>query len=230
MPQSNNFLRMMSGQVLKCGNGHLNSKLQIQKLQRLLPSMTNTIQTVRSTHSISSTRTKKIFTTTPTRTRPLHLTMIPKSIDDLNTCSFSTVAAAQEQEEESFSPKKPTKTKSRGGRTTKRKDPLIIKPAAAARIKELLSSSNGEDAIGIRLGVKRRGCNGLSYTMNYAFEKEPNEEEMEAYGVRVMIEPMALFSVVGTEMDWVETDMTSEFTFRNPNSKGECGCGESFNV
>jgi iron-sulfur cluster assembly protein len=156
--------------------------------------------------------------------------MIPKSIDDLNTCSFSTVAAAQEQEEESLSPKKPTKTKSRGGRTTKRKDPLIIKPAAAARIKELLSSSNGEDAIGIRLGVKRRGCNGLSYTMNYAFEKEPNEEEMEAYGVRVMIEPMALFSVVGTEMDWVETDMTSEFTFRNPNSKGECGCGESFNV
>lgn len=53
---------------------------------------------------------------------------------------------------------------------------------------------------------------------------------MEAHGVRVFIEPMALFNVVGTKMDWEETEMSSEFTFQNPNAKGECGCGESFNV
>ena len=111
-----------------------------------------------------------------------------------------------------------------------KKDPIIITERAASRIKELLSSPNGANALGIRLGVKRRGCNGLSYTLNYAEEVQPNEEEMEAHGVKVFIEPMALFSVVGTVMDYEITDMSSEFTFENPNSKGECGCGESFNV
>lgn len=53
---------------------------------------------------------------------------------------------------------------------------------------------------------------------------------MESHGITVYIEPMALFSVVGTTMDWEEDELTSEFTFNNPNSKGECGCGESFNV
>lgn len=114
--------------------------------------------------------------------------------------------------------------------TRKRKDPIIVTTAAAERIKELLRSPNGKSALGIRLGVKRRGCNGLSYTLNYAFQKEPNEEVMESHGVTLFIEPMALFNVVGTVMDWEETDMSSEFTFQNPNSKGQCGCGESFNV
>ena len=66
--------------------------------------------------------------------------------------------------------------------------------------------------------------------MNYATEVNPKDTKLVQHGVTVFIEPMALFNVVGTVMDWVETDLSSEFVFENPNSKGECGCGESFNV
>jgi iron-sulfur cluster assembly protein len=108
------------------------------------------------------------------------------------------------------------------------KDPIILTDRAAERIKELLQ--NKSDAVGLRLGVRRRGCNGLSYTMNYATEENSKDVAMQSHGIRIFIEPMALFNIIGTTMDWQETEMASEFTFQNPNSKGECGCGESFNV
>jgi iron-sulfur cluster assembly accessory protein len=128
-------------------------------------------------------------------------------------------------------PEKKKKKEPRRRTTLETKDPLLITPAAAVRIQELLSQDNAPDApIGIRLGVKRRGCNGLSYTLNYATEIPAKDIAMESHGVKVFIEPMALFSIVGTTMDWEETELASEFTFSNPNSKGECGCGESFNV
>mmetsp|Transcript_39274 Transcript_39274/g.60455 ORF Transcript_39274/g.60455 Transcript_39274/m.60455 type:complete len:168 (-) Transcript_39274:123-626(-) len=115
-------------------------------------------------------------------------------------------------------------------RTLETKDPIILTERAADRIKDILHGDSASGALGIRVGVKRRGCNGLSYTLNYAFEKPEKDIEMESHGVKVYIEPMALFNVVGTVMDWEETELASEFTFNNPNSKGECGCGESFTV
>mmetsp|Transcript_18518 Transcript_18518/g.51499 ORF Transcript_18518/g.51499 Transcript_18518/m.51499 type:complete len:180 (-) Transcript_18518:321-860(-) len=120
--------------------------------------------------------------------------------------------------------------KPRRRRILETKDPIQLTDRAAERIQELLSSDNAEGALGIRLGVKRRGCNGLSYTLNYAFEKPPKDTAMTSHGVNIFIEPMALFNVVGTVVDWEENELASEFTFNNPNSKGECGCGESFNV
>jgi iron-sulfur cluster assembly 1 len=137
------------------------------------------------------------------------------------------------------SPQPPALRKKSARRSTiEDKNPIILTDRAAQRIQELLNGARqhqgdgGSDAIlGLRLGVKRRGCNGLSYTLNYATTETVGKDIlMESHNIKVYIEPMALFSVVGTVMDWVETEMSSEFTFQNPNSKGECGCGESFNV
>ncbi len=69
-----------------------------------------------------------------------------------------------------------------------------------------------------------------AYTMGYCVEKQKFMEEVEEHGVKVFIEPKALMFLIGTEMDFVDDRLRSEFVFHNPNSKGECGCGESFNV
>jgi len=109
------------------------------------------------------------------------------------------------------------------------KSAIELTPSAGKRLNELLQAKEPLPK-GIRLGVKKRGCNGLSYTMDYANEKKPNDEVVQSHGVTVFIDPQALMTVVGTKMDFVDTPMKSEFVFLNPNAKSACGCGESFNV
>ena len=109
---------------------------------------------------------------------------------------------------------------------------LEMTETAAMRVSELLQrrQENGDPAVAVRIGVKTRGCNGLSYTMNYASKKERLEEEVEQHGARIFVEPKALMHVIGTTMDFVEDDLSSEFVFHNPNAEASCGCGESFTV
>lgn len=109
------------------------------------------------------------------------------------------------------------------------KAPLTITEAAAERVKALLDN-RGKPSVGIRIGVRSKGCSGMSYTLEYADEKTPFDEVVEAHGLTVLIDPKATMFILGTEMDYVEEQMQSGFVFRNPNEKGRCGCGESFHV
>jgi iron-sulfur cluster assembly protein len=70
----------------------------------------------------------------------------------------------------------------------------------------------------------------LTYTIEYADEKNALDEVVEDKGVTVLIDPKAAMFLIGTEMDYTEEKTTSGFTFKNPNEKGRCGCGESFHV
>ena len=122
-----------------------------------------------------------------------------------------------------------------GGATARRALPrkaaLEMTETAAGRIRDLLERrQQKEPAVAVRIGIKTRGCNGMSYTMNYALEKAKLEEEVERDGARVFIESKALMHVIGTTMDFVEDDLSSEFVFHNPNAEASCGCGESFTV
>lgn len=106
---------------------------------------------------------------------------------------------------------------------------MTITDAAAGRVKQLLAKGP-EDALGLRLGVKARGCNGQSYVVDYATEQKPGDEIVNDKGVTVFIDAAAVLMLFGTEMDYKEDKFESGFTFRNPNEKGRCGCGESFHV
>lgn len=106
---------------------------------------------------------------------------------------------------------------------------LTVTDSAAARIQALLTK-RGKPSVGVRVGVRSRGCSGLSYTLEYADEKGRFDEVVEAKGVTVLVDPKAVMFILGTEMDYVEEKLESGFVFRNPNEKGRCGCGESFHV
>ncbi|MBY0292718.1 MAG: iron-sulfur cluster assembly accessory protein [Alphaproteobacteria bacterium] len=106
---------------------------------------------------------------------------------------------------------------------------LTITESAAQRIKTLLEK-RGKLSSGIRIGVRSKGCSGQSYTLEFADEVGPYDESIEAYGVKVLIDPKAVMFIIGSQMDYVENKLSSGFVFQNPNEKGKCGCGESFHV
>ena len=106
---------------------------------------------------------------------------------------------------------------------------FTISDTAASRIQKLLAS-RGKPSAGIKVGIRTRGCSGLSYSIEYADTVEPHDEVVEEKGVKVLIDPKAVMFLIGTEMDFVEEKLKSGFTFKNPNEKGKCGCGESFHV
>ncbi|MBJ3763480.1 iron-sulfur cluster assembly accessory protein [Maribius pontilimi] len=104
------------------------------------------------------------------------------------------------------------------------KQAVSITPAAEKQIAKLMARDGHQ---GLRIGVKKGGCAGMEYTMDYVTEIDAHDELVEQGDARVMIAPMAQMFLFGTEIDYEISLLESGFKFRNPNVADACGCGES---
>ncbi len=104
------------------------------------------------------------------------------------------------------------------------KQAVSMTPAAASQIMKLMKKDGSK---GLRIGVKKGGCAGMEYTMEYVADVDPMDEVVEQDGARVMIAPMAQMFLFGTQIDYKTSLLESGFEFNNPNVTEACGCGES---
>jgi len=105
---------------------------------------------------------------------------------------------------------------------------VFLTPAAAERVQSFLARRG--HGVGLRLGVKKTGCSGFAYVVSYADDVAASDVVFEDRGVKVIVDPESLRYVDGTEIDFARHGLNEAFKFRNPNVRGECGCGESFSV
>ncbi|WP_428538184.1 HesB/IscA family protein [Rhodopila sp.] len=114
-------------------------------------------------------------------------------------------------------------------RKTRSLPPLMtLTDAAAERLRQLYAK--GEQGMLLRIGVKTKGCSGMSYDMSWTVEPASSDEVVTDRGLTVLVDRKASLFLIGTVMDYEIKDLTAGFTFVNPNEKGRCGCGESFHV
>ena len=105
---------------------------------------------------------------------------------------------------------------------------ITLTDRAAAHVQRYIEKRG--KGVGVRLGVKTTGCSGLAYKLEFADEIQPEDQQFESNGVRVLVDPKSLAYLDGTELDFVREGLNEGFKFNNPNEKDRCGCGESFNV
>ena len=105
---------------------------------------------------------------------------------------------------------------------------ISLTEPAAKKIKQQIAKRG--HGIGIRLGVKTTGCSGLAYVLEYVDCEKPEDQHIECQGCMIFIDPKACPYIKGMTVDYVRNGLNEGFEFKNPNSKGECGCGESFRV
>lgn len=105
---------------------------------------------------------------------------------------------------------------------------ISLTASAAERVRSYLEKRG--HGLGLRVGVKKTGCSGYAYVIDYADSISDDDSVFEDGGVKVIVDSGSLKIIDGTEVDFVKDGLNEAFKFRNPNVKGECGCGESFNV
>jgi iron-sulfur cluster assembly protein len=103
---------------------------------------------------------------------------------------------------------------------------MTLTDAAADRVRDIVAKAE-KPVAGIRVGVTKGGCAGMSYKVEYADDIKPGDEVIEDKGVRVLVDPAAILFLLGTEMDYKIDKLSAQFVFNNPNQTSACGCGES---
>ncbi|KAK5111980.1 hypothetical protein LTR62_004514 [Meristemomyces frigidus] len=125
----------------------------------------------------------------------------------------------------------PTATAPKKSKLRPRKAAMTVSAPALKQLRLLLDPSQPGGSRLVRVGVKNRGCSGLAYHLEYVDKPGAFDETVEPEpGVKVLIDSKALFSIIGSEMDWQEDKLSARFVFRNPNITEQCGCGESFSI
>lgn len=105
---------------------------------------------------------------------------------------------------------------------------ITMTPAAADRVKSFLI--NRGKGLGLRLGIKTTGCSGLAYVLEFVDDLNEDDQMFTIDSVNIIVDAKSLVYIDGTQLDFVKEGLNEGFKFTNPNAKGECGCGESFNV
>jgi len=105
---------------------------------------------------------------------------------------------------------------------------ISLTQSAADRVKSYLTKRGR--GVGLRVGVRKTGCSGYAYVIDYADSVDAGDAVFDNGGVKVVVDPKSLALIDGTEVDFIKDGLNEAFKFRNPNIKGECGCGESFSV
>jgi iron-sulfur cluster assembly protein len=105
---------------------------------------------------------------------------------------------------------------------------ISLTESAANRVRTHLAARG--KGLGLRLGVRRTGCSGFAYRVDYADDTQPTDVIFEDRGIRVFVDADSLEMVDGTVVDFVKQGLNESFRFTNPRARGQCGCGESFSV
>lgn len=105
---------------------------------------------------------------------------------------------------------------------------ITLTDAAAGQVRRHIAARG--KGLGVRLGVRTSGCSGMAYVVEYADRVEEGDQVFEDKGVKLVVDPKSLVYLEGTELDFGKEGLNEGFKFNNPNEKGRCGCGESFNV
>lgn len=105
---------------------------------------------------------------------------------------------------------------------------ITLTAAAAERVHSFLEQE--PEKVGLRFGVTSTGCNGYAYVVNLADEVAANDQVFEDKGIKIVVDTESLDFLKGTQIDFIKQGLNESFQFRNPQVKGECGCGESFSV
>tara|TARA_B100000963_G_C22614913_1_gene666808 strand:- start:746 stop:1081 length:336 start_codon:yes stop_codon:yes gene_type:complete len=107
---------------------------------------------------------------------------------------------------------------------------LTFTEKAKSRLKEIMSSSDHKNSLGLRISVTSGGCAGMTYKMDYIKKKIDGDEIINVDDINIFVDPKAIMYLLGTKMDYKEDKFASSFIFNNPNETERCGCGESFKI